>query len=163
MPISPQAVARKADSKETPAEAIASASSPNAALQENTAAKPSLPVPALNVDRATIARVVEAVLSGQGITRGSGTPKAVPVASMAKETSNPSSIASEIAGRFFSSTAKPKTESAAAACASPAQPSAPSAAAPKSESPEKPAVAISPFVSENDVRRAMTRSEKIFV
>ncbi len=33
----------------------------------------------------------------------------------------------------------------------------------KAEPPLTPAVTISPFVSENDVRRAMTRSEKIFV
>jgi hypothetical protein len=43
------------------------------------------------------------------------------------------------------------------------EPPTPSAPPPKSEAPPKPAVEISPFVSENDVRRAMTRSEKIFI
>jgi hypothetical protein len=33
----------------------------------------------------------------------------------------------------------------------------------ETEPPSKPAVEVSPFVSENDVRRAMTRSEKIFI
>jgi hypothetical protein len=117
-------------------------------------AQPRVPV---LPDRATIARVVESVLSAQGITRGSGAPT---TAWAAKELPSPSSIAAEFAGRLFSVSAKPKDEAhgtSAAANLSLA------ATAPKSEPQPVPAMAISPFVSENDVRRAMTRSEKIFV
>ncbi|MBZ5662244.1 MAG: aldehyde dehydrogenase family protein [Acidobacteriia bacterium] len=169
---SQEAFSPKPGSQEPAVSAIAPASASSSSLgagpQEKKGVEPVVSPLAVNVDRATIARVVEAVLAGQGIARGSGAPKVTPVAPAAKEESNPSSIAAEIAGRFFSSPAKPKPESASASCAaapeaSSAQTPAPPAAARKPESPEKPAVAISPFVSENDVRRAMTRSEKIFV
>jgi hypothetical protein len=165
---SPEAVQAKASPAVPAASANAPASSPNAKPEEKKVVEPVLSVSPAGVDRATIARVVEAVLAGQGIVRGSGAPKAAPVAPAAKEMPNPSSIASEIAGRFFGSPATSKPESAAAVSAPAAetcaaQATAPPAAVCKPESPANPAVAISPFVSENDVRRAMTRSEKIFV
>jgi len=122
--------------------------------------------PEEKVDRAAIARVVEAVLSGQGIARGCGTPKIDSAAPVAKETTSPSSIASEIANRVFGQFAKTEsniTPAPAAGEASAEPVAAPVAAPPKPEAAAKPAVEISPFVSENDVRRAMTRSEKIFV
>jgi acetaldehyde dehydrogenase (acetylating) len=121
-------------------------------------------------DRATIARVVERVLSAQGIARGSGAPKAVPPG---QELPSPSAVAAEVAGRLFGAPAKHKAETAAnsaPANLSPATATARGAAAPspsaptsKSEPQAAPAITISPFVSENDVRRAMTRSEKIFI
>jgi acetaldehyde dehydrogenase (acetylating) len=57
---------------------------------------------------------------------------------------------------------------AAAASGAPASPSLESAAQKSSAAspapkPAKPSVEISPFVSENDVRQAMTRSQKIFI
>ena len=176
MPISPEVFSGKPGVQEPATAAKAPAASPASSIApsqyasplEKKAAEPALSTPALSVDRATIARVVETVLAGQGIARGSGVPAAAPVIPAAKEESNPSSIASEIASRLFASPAKPKTDSSAAPAAlaseeKPAQTPAPPTAAHKPESPAKPAVAISPFVSENDVRRAMTRSEKIFV
>ena len=121
-------------------------------------------------DRATIARVVERVLSAQGIARGSGAPKAVPPG---QELPSPSAVAAEVVGRLFGAPAKHKAETAAnsaPANLSPATATARGAAAPspsaptsKSEPQAAPTVPISPFVSENDVRRAMTRSEKIFI
>ncbi|MBZ5642164.1 MAG: aldehyde dehydrogenase family protein [Acidobacteriia bacterium] len=166
---SPQSLPANPSPRETGAPANAHAGSASPGPQGQKVAGPEAAVAATSVDRAAIARVVEAVLAGQGISRGSGVPKVGPdAAGAAREISNPSSIAAEIAGRLFSSPAKPKTESAAAGCspaaqANPAQtPSVPPPVR-KPESPEKPVVAISPFVSENDVRRAMTRSEKIFV
>ena len=165
----PQGLPANTSPQATAASANAHAGSHSSGPQGQKVVEPGAPVAATNVDRAAIARVVEAVLAGQGISRGSGAPKVAPdAAGAAKEISNPSWIASEIAGRLFRSPTKPKTESVAAGCApavqvSPAQmPSAP-ALVRKPESAEKPVVAISPFVSENDVRRAMTRSEKIFV
>jgi len=126
------------------------------------------------VDRVAIARVVENVLAAQGIARGSGAPKTIPVAAPApKESASPSSIAAEIAGRFFSSATKAKAENADPSTA--ALPSAtktvgaPVSSPPaldvgkKPEPPAKITIEIQAFVSENDVRRAMTRSEKIFI
>jgi acetaldehyde dehydrogenase (acetylating) len=168
MSLSPEAVQGKASPAAPAALANAPASSPNAEPEEKKVAEPALPVSPAGVDRAAIARVVETVLAGQGIVRGSGAPKVAPVAPAAKEVSNPSSIAAEIASRFFTWPAKLKPESTVAVCApcveaSSAQSPVPPATAREPESPTKPAVDISPFVSENDVRRAMTRSEKIFI
>jgi acetaldehyde dehydrogenase (acetylating) len=136
--------------------------------------------PAGGVDRATIARVVETVLAAQGIARGSGAPKSVPAlassqasAPTEKKLASPSSIASEIADRFFGGSAKSKTETGDISFATssgakntanaPAQP-APTADVVKRPAPAAtPAIEIQVFVSENDVRRAMTRSEKIFI
>jgi acetaldehyde dehydrogenase (acetylating) len=139
------------------------------------------------VDRAAIARVVERVLSAQGIARGSGgpesaaTPATVPVppavsasgaAPAAKEMPSPSSIAAEIANRFFGSPEKAtpgnKETQAAAPIAVAKDAPTPAAlahgsAAVKKIEPPKAAIEIQVFVSENDVRRAMTRSEKIFI
>jgi acetaldehyde dehydrogenase (acetylating) len=126
---------------------------------------------ASSVDRVAIARIVETVLAAQGIVRGSGTPKIAspsPAVPPAKERQNPSCIAAEIANRVFGSTVKTSAETAsavpaAAADSGPAQAPAPIALVAKPEASAKSAVEISPFVSENDVRRAMTRSEKIFI
>jgi acetaldehyde dehydrogenase (acetylating) len=121
------------------------------------------------IDRATIARVVRQVLASQGIAQASGVPMPEPAT---KDLPSPSSIASEIAGRVFDS--PPKTPAEAATNSStgvssgaktdaPVSPISPAHAAQEQKPPAKPAVEIAPFVSENDVRRAMTRSEKIFV
>lgn len=116
-------------------------------------------------DRAAVAHVVEHVMASHGIARGSGATKSAPAA---KELPSPSVVASEIAGRLFGSSGRPKPDAAAnfspvSSSSSNVEPPTPSAPPPKSETPPKPAVEISPFVSENDVRRAMTRSEKIFI
>jgi hypothetical protein len=142
-----------------------------------------------SVDRAAIARIVENVLAAQGIARGSGAPTSMPDSAStpvpeqkataaavthlasAKESASPSAIASEIADRFFGLPAKSKEVSGSAATTSAQSPKAeaPSASAPDSvaakrpEPPAKSAIEIQVFVSENDVRRAMTRSEKIFI
>jgi acetaldehyde dehydrogenase (acetylating) len=127
-------------------------------------------------DRAMIAQVVEHVMATHGIARGSGAPKAGPAT---KELPSPSIVAAEIVGRLFGGAAKPKgsggdsgsTHSNSAALqngtpgSSACSPEGERYSTPpsKPEPPSKPAVEISPFVSENDVRRAMTRSEKIFI
>ena len=116
-------------------------------------------------DRGTIAQVVEHVMAARGIARGSGVPKTAPPV---KELPSPSAVAAEIAGRLFGSQGRPKTEPAASSSATDSNKAkveapAPSAIFPKPEAMAKPVVQISPFVSENDVRRAMTRSEKIFI
>jgi len=170
-PREPEAVQSKA------AVAAVSASAPSASARSGDA-KPQVkqivePVATTSiggVDRAAIARVVEQVMSAQGVARGSGTPKntAAP-----KELPSPSSIAAEVAGRMFGAGANPKSGAAEVSAATAGRAAkAPDVLAAavaareelkKSEPPFKAAVEIPGFVSENDVRRAMTRSEKIFI
>ena len=148
---------------------------PNLTAKEATTdEKPTTQVAAAGIDRAAIARVVATVLAAQGITRGSGLPQAKPAPPMSaapsKEPTSPSSIAAEIAGRLFGSSAKstdgngPLTGSAKSNGNSAATAAVtPVAAEKKSEAPPAANAEIQMFVSENDVRRAMTRSEKIFI
>jgi len=153
---------------------------PKAAQEERKIAAPAATPAgsAGSVDRAAIARVVETVLAAQGIARGSGAPKSMPApaptpAPASKEIASPSSIAAEIADRFFKSAAKAKPEgdeppspassSVRQVANAPAAFTLAPSAAKKPEPPAKLAVEIQVFVSENDVRRAMTRSEKIFI
>ena len=122
----PEAVQGKVSA---PAAAVsAPKSAPNVAAHssemrpEEKKSETPAPTPASStgsVDRAAIARVVENVLAAQGIARGSGAPKSSPIpaaaaappsAPQAKELASPSSIAAEIAARFFGSSAKPKAE-----------------------------------------------------
>jgi len=177
----PEAVQEKASVPAAPEAAPgAPVSLPETSAEEKKAAA-TAPPPAGStggVDRATIARVVEKVLTAQGIARGSGAPKAMPdparvPAPAAKESPSPSSIASEIAARFFGSSANSKAQvtitSAAPTSATSETAQAPVAANPAADTSNKPrppakmAAEIQVFVSENDVRRAMTRSEKIFI
>jgi hypothetical protein len=156
--------------------------------EKKTIVAPAFVPSAGDVDRAAIARVVEQVLFARGIARGSGAPKSVakpasvpafassPAASPSeapKEIVSPSSIAAEIANRFFGPPAKPKVEnsetSSLQSLGAQKSAEAPSTSAPvpntgkKPEPSTKAAIEIQVFVSENDVRRAMTRSEKIFI
>jgi acetaldehyde dehydrogenase (acetylating) len=185
----PEAVQGKVSA---PAAAVsAPKSAPNVAAHssemrpEEKKSETPAPTPASStgsVDRAAIARVVENVLAAQGIARGSGAPKSSPIpaaavappsAPQAKELASPSSIAAEIAARFFALSAKPKVEIADPPSVVPAATTetgaAPALSAPatgvakKPEPSPKAAIEIQVFVSENDVRRAMTRSEKIFI
>jgi hypothetical protein len=163
----------------TPVSAVnAPKASPDVKREEKRIAVPAPPSAGSTgtVDRAAIARVVENVLASQGIARGSGAPTtipAMPAVPIVKELSSPSSIASEIADRFFGSSEKLKAETAdvssvaSSVTTKPAEASIPPTPASdtrkKSEPAAKIATEIHVFVSENDVRRAMTRSEKIFI
>jgi hypothetical protein len=139
-------------------------STPESKAEEKKIAVPPPAPRSSSVDRAAIARVVAQVLSAQGVARGSGAPKA---------TATATSIAAEIADRFFGASAKFKSPGA---IVSPVDsPNVPEATGTRGATFPDPgtgtAAALSPkaaievqvFVSENDVRRAMTRSEKIFI
>jgi acetaldehyde dehydrogenase (acetylating) len=152
-----------------------SASEAVASLEGKPAEKKiDAPVPAAPagaVDRSAVARMVEQVLSAQGIARGGAAPKpafAPAPEPAAKEPASPSSIAAEIADRFFGSSAKvgaqvvDSASGASSGTTKTAEVPAP-VAVKKPALPAKIAIEIQMFVSENDVRRAMTRSEKIFV
>lgn len=148
---------------------------PNPAYRASAAEETSTTlVAAGGFDRAAIARVVASVLSAQGISRGSGPPKTVPaptpLAAPRKDSSSPSSIAAEIADRLFGSSAKAKDGSGLQAGSATSKGAGttteavpPSAVEKKTAPPATVNAEIQMFVSENDVRRAMTRSEKIFI
>jgi acetaldehyde dehydrogenase (acetylating) len=177
----PEAVQEEASVPAAPETAPSALTSLPAAKAEEKKPAAAAPTPAGStggVDRAAIARVVEKVLAAQGIARGSGAPKAMPdparvPAHAAKESLSPSSIAAEIADRFFGSSANSKpqvaitsaaTTSATSETAQAPIPANPATAISKKPGPAaKTATEIQVFVSENDVRRAMTRSEKIFI
>jgi acetaldehyde dehydrogenase (acetylating) len=169
----PKAMAAAAASSATSTSASAKETPPVAKPEEKKAAVTVVESPASGVDRAAVARVVASVLAAQGIARGSGpvtAPNPAPAPALAKGLPSPASIAAEFAGRLFgpAATAKPQaSESApptsAALSNSPAAPAAPATAERKPEPAAKVAAQIQAFVSENDVRRAMTRSEKIFI
>jgi acetaldehyde dehydrogenase (acetylating) len=114
-----------------------------AAAKALAATKPAAPIspaptvaattpPAL-IDRSAIARMVERVLSAQGVVRGSEVPK------------TPAPTAAPVVSARVDAV--------------------PIAVKPQTEPPAKPKVKIEivPFVSESDVRLAMTRSQKIFI
>jgi hypothetical protein len=187
IPVATEAVQEKVSAPSAPMSAPKSAPNVTASSSElkPEEKKPAAPAPTASigsVDRAAIARVVENVLAAQGIARGSGAPKSAPAlaaaaaphsAPQAKEVASPSSIAAEIAARFFGSSAKQKTEiadpssvvstPATKTAAAPALSAPTQGVAKKPEPSPKAAIEIQVFVSENDVRRAMTRSEKIFI
>jgi acetaldehyde dehydrogenase (acetylating) len=115
--------------------------------------------------RAAVAQLVQHVMAERGVKRGGGAATPRPQAS---ELPSPSAVAAEIAGRLFASPAKAQ-DSAAANASAPrmetrrAEPASQSSPRPKAEPPPAPVINVSVFVSENDVRRAMTRNEKIFI
>jgi acetaldehyde dehydrogenase (acetylating) len=170
-PREPEAVQSKAAVAAVSASApSASARSGDAKPQEKQIVEPVATTSTGGVDRAAIARVVEQVMAAQGIARGSGAPRAT---AAPRELPSPSSIAAEVVGRIFNGGANPKSEGAEGSAALSGRSTkggeALAHAVPaleqlkKSEPPAKAAIEIPGFVSENDVRRAMTRSEKIFI
>ncbi len=188
MSAAPESVQEKANLPAAPAAApvpsappAAVEAKPEEATMETAAANETTG----SVDRAAIARVVASVLEAQGIPRGKGVPPPVGVSAGAslpapavdnaaqKETPSAAAIAAEIADRFFGSSTKKKTPSAdkplAAESGLASKPESSAVAAPRDhgaktlQTTASAPIEIQVFVSENDVRRAMTRSEKIFI
>jgi acetaldehyde dehydrogenase (acetylating) len=186
VPVAVQSEANMAASQESARASAAVATSIGSKPEgEKIATSASEPTPTAGTGRAAIARVVETVLAAQGIARGSGIPTAsAPPAATAKagqgESVSPgaktsATIAAEIADRIFGARMKTAARSDIAnysADGSAADKCPPeggrytagaAAAAKKAEIPVKAAIEVQMFVSENDVRRAMTRSEKIYI
>jgi hypothetical protein len=173
--LAPSVTATAADAPGISATAAAPPKSkPNAKTEERKPAATVASPATANFERAAIARVVERVLAAQGIARGSGAPKSNPAPELAapapsaskKELPSPSAIATEIASRLFGAAAKKSDRGKATPTPPPSIPSASPATAGVNkgkEPPAKVAAEIQSFVSETDVRRAMTRSEKIFI
>jgi acetaldehyde dehydrogenase (acetylating) len=125
------------------------------------AASPSgVPMP----DRQTIARIVERVFTDRGIPRG-GSAKAEPAQTSAAAAA--AAVAAFIAPRAAAAAAneapRPTIASKAATAAASAAPAAKAAGAEPAPSPGASAVHVPDFVAENDVRKAMLRSEKIYL
>ncbi len=131
-------------------------------------------------DRALIARVVEHVMAEHGIPRGGATPVATPAEGGGlKPAATPASAAlvsqavlaspaADIVARVFRERAPNPalaSEAAAAGGAPVAAGFSPPSVSPASLTPAAPKaeVKVSPFVSENDVRVAITRQQKIFI
>src|SRR5579863_4880679 len=121
------------------------------------------PSPATNVasavpmpDRQTIARIVEQVFAARGIPRGGAAAAAAPGVAPAAPSSSPQPSAPPIAAPTAAAHKVEVLASAAPATAKPAQ-------APSLASAIQPPVQAVEFVSENDVRSALLRQEKIYV
>jgi acetaldehyde dehydrogenase (acetylating) len=137
------------------------------------------PAPPAGVDRAAIARAVERALAAQGIMRGGALPSAGSAPdppSKAIGAPSASSIAAEIADRLFGKAKGNDTRGSAIADAGssagsdssqPIAAKVPAAVSAKASSatraPASVTREIQVFVSEIDVRRAITREEKIFI
>ena len=105
-------------------------------------------------DRQTIARIVEQVFAARGIPRGGAAVAVAPGVASASPSSSPQSSAPPIAATTGAARKVEPPASSASATAKPAQ--APSSAI-------QPPIQAVEFVSENDVRSALLRQEKIYV
>ena len=125
------------------------------------------------------------MLEAQGIARGKGVPshrwafprahrcQRPPYNAAQKQTPNPASIAAEIADRFFGSSTKKKTRTRINRWLRNQDlktnrnlrqlPRLAIMVLKNLQTAAKAPIEMQVFVSENDVRRAMTRSEKIFI
>jgi acetaldehyde dehydrogenase (acetylating) len=109
-------------------------------------------------DRATIARIVEQVFTSRGIPRRGPSPSAAPGVSpvAAPAISSPPSFAASAKGSDFA--AAPPTSPVAAPAVATAPPPPPVPA-----HPLPPPVDVAEFLSENDVRMALTRNLKLYI
>jgi len=168
---SPPVAAAAAAAPAPAAQESSPSASPASGTEATAGATPPAAVIASGVNRGEIARVVASVLAAQGISRGSGLAKAAsdtPQASAPQKLASPVSIAAEIADRLFGSPARAKEGASpqSASAKSGGNATAIATAGPgavEKKAPSPAAAEIQMFVSENDVRRAMTRSEKIFI
>ncbi len=108
-------------------------------------------------DRKTIARIVENVFGARGIPRGGAGKENAPA-----RKASPAEVAARVVAERVG---PPRAEAAAAASASTAQKheTKPAVAAPAEMKPEAPKIKVAEFVSENDIRMALARKEKIFI
>jgi acetaldehyde dehydrogenase (acetylating) len=111
-------------------------------------------------DRPTIARIVENVFSARGIPRGGAAKENPP-----RPKASPAEVAAQVVAEHVG---PPRSESAAANAGATQRPE-PKPAAPSSTSstaeakPAAPKIKVAEFVSENDIRMALARNEKIFI
>jgi hypothetical protein len=138
----------------------ASAKMPN----ENTESAAKQVVP----DRQTIAKIVERVFMERGIARGSGARNEAQSAPGENQPTPAEVAAAAVAERFAHSSKSATTSANSSAPSKPTQQSAtPQSRLETSPSPSPkpsiPEIKIADFVSENDIRVAMTKQQKIFI
>ncbi|MGH9745846.1 MAG: aldehyde dehydrogenase family protein [Candidatus Acidiferrales bacterium] len=142
---------------------------------EVAAAAAGAPAP----DRQTIARIVEQVFTSRGIPRRGAAPAAQsPAAASASVGAAPSLLAGSLAGSArvppveptpsaaVASSAAPvktPTQDSAAAAAGAAPASAPGPTTRSAAHPLPPPVEVAEFLSENDVRMALTHNRKLYI
>jgi acetaldehyde dehydrogenase (acetylating) len=115
-------------------------------------------------DRQTIAKIVERVFKERGIARGSGArnePQTPPI----ENQKTPAEAAAEAVAQHFGESTKAASPPAPP---KPTQQSAPPQFKPEAvpspfPKPPTPEIKIADFVSENDIRVAMTKQQKIFI
>jgi acetaldehyde dehydrogenase (acetylating) len=136
---------RGVEHRTVPAEQRMAGAEPQAMAASAAAAAGASATSSAATDRGLIARVVERVLTERAIPRGAAAAKAPSEPEPAAAAGAPASPAAEIVARVFREKA------------------APPAAAPEAPAPAAPEIRVSAFVSETDVRSAITRREKIFI
>ena len=136
------------------------------APSEIPAATPAPAAATIVPDRQTIAKIVEQVFTARGIQRGSAAkPDTANPAS--KDQATPAEVAAAaVAAHVASSvagTAAPPSPSAKSPQSSSGTTVKPDADKPPLAKPPAPEIKIMEFVSENDIRVAMTKQQKIFI
>ncbi|MGB9333795.1 MAG: aldehyde dehydrogenase family protein [Candidatus Acidiferrales bacterium] len=143
-----------------------SAESRPSAPAEIPAATPAPAAATIVPDRQTIAKIVEQVFTARGIQRGSAAKPEAANPSSEKQPTPAEVAAAAVAAHVASSVA------GSAALPSPSAKSAESSSGatnksdadkPPSAKPSAPEIKIMDFVSENDIRVAMTKQQKIFI
>ena len=155
------------------APAATTATTTAAAPPESTSTKmpnenPEPPANQVIPDRQTIAKIVERVFTERGIARGSGASNAQQSRPTENQPTPAEVAAAAVAERFAPSSKSPTTSANPPAPSLPIQQSfaaqskveEPPSPSPKPQSPE---IKIVDFVSENDIRVAMTKQQKIFI
>ncbi len=149
------------EAETSPAPVLASA-----ATEPKTSPQSNVP------DRQTIARIVERVFTARGIARGSAakseasnpSPQAPPTPADIAAAAVAEHIANSVAASPAAAAPKSPAKSAAASSAPEAKPQpTPESAKSATPKPNAPEIKIAEFVSENDIRVAMTRQQKIFI
>ncbi len=153
--------------EETPAASptTAAPAQPESESEKMPDANPDSAAPQFAPDRQSLAKIVERVFKERGIARGSGA-KIDPQSPPREIQPTPAEVAAEAVAQHFGESPKP-----AATPAIPPKPPQQSTAPqfkseavpspfPKSPTPE---IKIADFVSENDIRVAMTKQQKIFI
>ena len=141
---------------------------PASAPEEIPVANPEPAAQQVAPDRQTIARIVERVFKERGIARGSGTRNELQTRPI-EDQQTPAEVAAEAVAQHFGESPK-----AATTTANPPAPPIPTQQSTtpqfKSEAvpspfpkPPAPEIKIADFVSENDIRVAMTKQQKIFI
>jgi acetaldehyde dehydrogenase (acetylating) len=121
-------------------------------------ARTAAPQLAGEVDRQTIATLVEQYLAERGVKLSGSAPAALATVKSASL----GDVASQVVDRFLGSRGQAQPAcagSAACPCSQPQRAPEP----PRPAEPPKPKVEIVPFVCENDVRMAVQRSQKIYI